>query len=99
MRTRLNELISDYRGGRFLNPAPPSGSIAPVTMDDVREIRVPVLVIIGESEVPFLQIVARGLAYYIPNARLSIIPGGGHLINLIAPVRYNEAVKQFLEGK
>ena len=99
MRTRLNELISDYRGGRFLNPAPPSGSIAPVTMDDVREIRVPVLVIIGESEVPFLQIVARGLAYYIPNARLSIIPGGGHLINLIAPVRYNEAVRQFLEGK
>jgi 3-oxoadipate enol-lactonase len=97
VRTRLNDLISEYRGGRFLNPAPPSGSIAPVTMDDVRQIRVPVLVIIGESEVPFLQIVARSLAYYVPNARLSIIPGGGHLINLIAPARYNEAVKRFLE--
>ena len=96
-RSRLRTLLNDYRGGRFLNPVQPSGPVAPVTMEEVRQVRVPTLVIIGESEVPFLQIVARALAYYIPGARLSVIPGGGHMINLIEPGRYNAVVKRFLE--
>jgi pimeloyl-ACP methyl ester carboxylesterase len=57
---------------------------------------VPTLVIIGESEVPFIQLVAHALAYYIPDARLSVIPGGGHMINLIEPSRYNAVVEGFL---
>jgi 3-oxoadipate enol-lactonase len=96
-RARLEKLINAYRGGRF-DPVQPSGPIPGVTMDDVRGIRVPALVIIGESETPFLQLVSRALAYYIPDARLSVIRGGGHMINLIEPTRYNAAVTGFLEG-
>ncbi len=96
-RSRLRTLLNDYRGGRFLNAVQPSGPVAPVTMEEVRQVRVPTLVIIGESEVPFLQIVARALAYYIPGARLSVIPGGGHMINLIEPGRYNAVIRRFLE--
>ena len=97
-RARLTELLAGYRGGRFLSPTPPSGPVASVTMDDLPRIVVPTLVLAGDSEVPFLQIVARALAYYIPNARLAFVSGGGHMVNLIEPDRYNAAILEFLAG-
>ena len=95
-RARLDALIAAYRGGRFLNPASPSGPIAPATMDDLSRITAPTLVVLGESDVPYVQIVARALAYYVPNARFETIPGGGHMVNLIAPDRYNASVLRFI---
>jgi len=95
-RTSLDEMLAAYRGGRFLSPKPPSGPVAPITMDDLRRISAPTLVLSGEREVPFLQIVARALAYYIPNARLVVVPGGGHMVNMIEPDRYNSAILKFL---
>lgn len=95
-RASLDEILAAYRGGRFLSPVPPSGPVAPITMDDLRRIGVPTLVLSGEREVPFLQIVARALAYYIPSARLVVVQGGGHMVNMIEPDRYNTAVLNFL---
>ena len=97
-KARLTELLAAYRGGRFLSPASPSGAVAAITMDDVPRIRVRTLVLVGEKEVPFLQIVARALAYYLPDARLVTVPGGGHMVNLIEPDRYNTALLDFLTG-
>jgi pimeloyl-ACP methyl ester carboxylesterase len=97
-RARLDALLAAYRGGRFLSPAPPSGPVAAVTMDELPRIGVPTLVVSGEGEVPFLQIVARALAYYMPNARLAVVPGGGHLVSLTAPDRYNATILAFLTG-
>ncbi len=94
--TRVTELLAEYRGGRFLNPKPASGPGRAVTMDDLQRISVPSLVLVGENEVPFLQIVARALAYYIPNTRLDVVPGGGHMVNLIEPSRYNATIVKFL---
>jgi 3-oxoadipate enol-lactonase len=95
-RARLAELLAAYRGGRIMSPTPPSGPVAPATMADLPRIGVPTLVVIGEREVPFLQIVAHSLAYYIPNARLAVVPGGGHMVNLIEPDAYNAAILEFL---
>jgi pimeloyl-ACP methyl ester carboxylesterase len=67
-------------------------------MSDLSRISVPTLVVMGESEVPFLQIVGRALAYYIRGARLAIVPGGGHMVNLIEPDRYNSAILDFLSA-
>jgi len=97
-QARLTELLAAYRGGRFLSPASPSGAVAAITMDDLPRIRVRTLVLVGEKEVPFLQIVARAFAYYLPDARLATVPGGGHMINLIEPDRYNTALLDFLTG-
>jgi len=96
IRARLAELLASYAGGRILDPAPPSGPVGPFTMQDLSLVGVPTLVLIGESEVPYLQIVARGIASYIPNARLMVVPGGGHVVNLIEPEAYNAAVLEFL---
>jgi pimeloyl-ACP methyl ester carboxylesterase len=95
-RARRDELLAEYRGSRFLQTQSPSGPARPFSMNDLPEIRVATLVLVGTREVPFLQIVARVLAYYIPTARLEVVPGGGHLINLIEPARYNAALISFL---
>lgn len=96
VQARLAELLVSYPGGRILQPLPPSGPVASLTMEDLPLIDVPTLVLIGESEVPYLIIVAHVLAYYIPNARLAVVPGGGHMVNLIAPDAYNAKVLEFL---
>jgi pimeloyl-ACP methyl ester carboxylesterase len=95
-RRRVDALLAEYHGTRFLKPVQPSGPVPAITMDDLSRINVPTLVLIGDREVPYLQIVARALAYTIPNARLTIVPGGGHMINVIEPARYNAAVLDFL---
>ena len=92
------ELLAAYRGGRFLSPTPPSGPIAANTMDDLPRIAVPTLFLIGDKDVPFFQIVARALAYYVPKARLAVVAGGGHMVNLIEPDRYNATITGFLAG-
>ena len=82
----------------MFGPVPPSGPVRPIAMDDLARIRVPTLVLNGDGEIPFLQIVARALAYYLPDARLAVVPGGGHLVNLVEPERYDAAVLAFLAG-
>jgi 3-oxoadipate enol-lactonase len=94
----LAELLMAYRGERFLNPATPSGPIGPATMKDLPYLFLPTLVVIGDTEIPYLQIVARVFAYYLPNAQLAFVPGGGHMINVIEPERYNATILQFLEN-
>lgn len=96
VRERLAELLASYAGGRILSPPSPSGPVSPLSMEDLLLIGAPTLVLIGETEVPYLQIVAHALAYYIPNARLMVVPGGGHLVNLIDPEAYNATVLEFL---
>jgi len=97
-RAHLAELLAAYRGGRLLSQVRPSGPDAAISMDDLPELAVPTLVLIGDSEVPFLQIVSRALAYYIRNAQLVVVPGGGHLVNLVEPERYNLVVLTFLSN-
>jgi 3-oxoadipate enol-lactonase len=95
---KRDAILATYRGGRLLRPVEPSGPIKPANFDDFPKIEAPTLVIVGEKEVPFLQMTARVLSYYIPKARLEIVPGGGHMVNLIEPDRYNAAVLKFLDG-
>jgi pimeloyl-ACP methyl ester carboxylesterase len=95
-KRRLDVMLAGYRGARFLHPAQPSGPGAPSAFEDLPRITVPTLVITSDGEVPFLQLVARTYAYYIPNARFEVIPGGGHMVNLIEPDRFNGIVMRFL---
>ena len=95
---RLDIVLAGYRGARFLNPSQPSGPVAPSAFEDLPRITVPTLVITSERDVPFLQLVARTYAYYIPNARFEVIPGGGHMVNLIEPERFDAIVSRFLDS-
>jgi 3-oxoadipate enol-lactonase len=59
-------------------------------------IEVPVLVMVGEQDGPAPPDVSAGMAGAIPNARLEVLPGAGHLSNLEAPDAFNQALESFL---
>jgi pimeloyl-ACP methyl ester carboxylesterase len=63
--------------------------------DRLDQVKIPTLVLIGERDV-FQREQADLLARRIPNARLVVIAGGGHLLNLTSPAAFESAVRDFL---
>lgn len=58
-------------------------------------IAVPTLLLWGEADVRSPLRVAREFLALIPDARLVVLPGAGHVSNLEAPERFNQAVRAF----
>lgn len=63
--------------------------------DQLRRLRVPVQLIVGERDDPCLK-VHRFMADAIAGAEPVLIPGVGHLTNLEDPTTFNDAVERFL---
>ncbi|MBX3349226.1 MAG: alpha/beta fold hydrolase [Nitrospira sp.] len=59
------------------------------------QILCPVQIIVGELDLPTPPADARLMAERIPDARLAVIPGVGHLSNLEQPELFNEAIRSF----
>ena len=57
----------------------------------------PTLVVCGEEDVLTPPEIHREMAENIPNARLELIPGCGHLTSLEAPERLNDLMLEWLE--
>lgn len=53
------------------------------------------LILCGDQDAPCLQ-PSLYLARQLPNARLSIFPGSGHVLNLEEPALFNQALKDFM---
>jgi pimeloyl-ACP methyl ester carboxylesterase len=97
--TRLaRELWEDYTGDDLLHPRPPSGATERPTMDRLAEVEAPTLVLTGEWEMPYVQVVAEALAYGIPGAERAVVRGGGHAVHLQEPERFTAEVVRFLRG-
>ena len=63
--------------------------------DLLPRIAVPTLLIWGELDARSPLRIARQFERTIPDAKLVIIPGCGHVSNLECPDRFNEAVRKF----
>ncbi|MFO0701349.1 MAG: alpha/beta fold hydrolase [Nitrospira sp.] len=61
----------------------------------LQQIICPAQIIVGELDVPTPPSDARLMTDRIPNARLAVIPGAGHLSNLEQPKLFNEAIRSF----
>jgi pimeloyl-ACP methyl ester carboxylesterase len=70
------------------------GASEPVT-DRLGEIRCPTLVLVGETDVPFLE-PSRVMHERIPGATLAVIPGGGHSPQIEAPEAWHAAIAAHL---
>lgn len=64
---------------------------------DLPSIRLPVLVLVGEHDRLTPPDIARSMASELPEARLQIIPGAGHVSSLENPEAFNEALAAFLK--
>ena len=61
----------------------------------LQRISCPTQIIVGELDVPTPPADARLMSEKIPNARLAVIPGAGHLSNLEQPELFNESIRSF----
>lgn len=65
--------------------------------DRLRGLDVPALIVAGGEDEPSLN-ASRLLAESMPLARLEVIEGAGHVVNLAAPVKFNHLLVEFLES-
>jgi pimeloyl-ACP methyl ester carboxylesterase len=63
--------------------------------DLLRGIAAPVLLIWGDEDARSPLSVARQFEQAIPDAKLVVIPGAGHVSNLERPNEFNDAVREF----
>jgi pimeloyl-ACP methyl ester carboxylesterase len=66
-------------------------------MERIEQVDVPALVVVGEQDDPFRK-ASEVMAAKIPDARLVVIPGAGHVANLDQPEAFNRAMLDFLAG-
>ena len=67
----------------------------PDRLDDLRTLPMPTLVLVGEQDGPF-RAPSEAMAAAIPDARLVVIPGGGHSPQFEAPDAWFDGVSSFL---
>lgn len=91
--TALKESFERYSGWHFANPF--HLPVAPIS-DRLKEITAPTLVLVGERDIEDFVNISGFLAENIPNARLEVIQGAGHMANLEAPAEVNRILKDFL---
>jgi 3-oxoadipate enol-lactonase len=60
------------------------------------EIRVPALVLVGDEDLVTPPDLSKELADLIPNARMQVMSGAGHLGNIEKPADFNATLDQFL---
>jgi 3-oxoadipate enol-lactonase len=71
--------------------------LSPPAIGRLEEITCPVLVIVGDRDLPHILDIARLIEANVEKAIKVIIPGAGHLVNLDAPAAFNEAAAAFVK--
>ena len=72
--------------------------LRPPTNGRLEQVRVPTLVIVGEHDV-YQRDHAELIAARVPGARLVVVPGGTHIVNLSSPKEFEAAVRAFLSRR
>ena len=66
-------------------------------IEHLEDVKAPMLVLVGERDLAASREQAELLSRRVSGARLVVIPGGGHLLNLTSPEAFKAATSQFLE--
>ena len=92
-RSCLDQLLAGYQGRDLMAPEPaPLASIA----GRLEDVFAPALVVTGEHDTRWRQLVGDALAYGLPHARRAVVAGGEHLCNLTHPEIFNALVEAFV---
>lgn len=67
-------------------------------VSDLPNIAVPTLLVYGGDDRLYPPEIGRGMAEQIPGARLEVIAGAGHLVNIEEPEQFNAIVVEFLKN-
>ena len=72
--------------------------LQPPTYGRLDQVKVPTLVIVGENDI-YQRDHADVIAATVPGARLVVVPGGTHIVNLSSPKEFEAAVRAFLSSR
>lgn len=94
---RLRALVLDnaHLWGIASNPERP---LDPPALGRLGEIRVPLLAVVGERDLPGSHAAADTLAARVPGARKVVVSGAGHMVNFAAPDAFGTLLLEFLGG-
>jgi pimeloyl-ACP methyl ester carboxylesterase len=92
---RLAEIVTEYRGYRWLQDDP-IVAIDPPAAQLLGRITAPTLAIVGEHDLADFHSIAGYVAEHAPNARKVVVPGAGHMANMEAPEQVNRLILEFL---
>lgn len=96
-RTRLDRMIvEDHQYGHARPDAPPRALTEPPAATRLTEISVPTLIVVGDREMPALAEKGEYVARTIPGARLAVVPGAGHFVNIEQPEAYTRILLEWL---
>jgi pimeloyl-ACP methyl ester carboxylesterase len=70
--------------------------IDPPAIDRLDELDVPMLLVVGELDMPGIHEIANMIVEANPNAEMAIIPDVAHMVNMEAPERFNELLLEYL---
>jgi 3-oxoadipate enol-lactonase len=86
-----------YEQIRALNPPRHEASVPGPTAEEVRALRTPTLLIVGEHDVIAPPAIMKMFQSYIPHARLAEVAGAGHSVYFEKPEAFNRTVVEFLK--
>lgn len=91
----LNTMIEDYSGWHWLNEDPQKSN--PIgTIEMMRSIKTPTLIVAGEYSHPVLKDLVFAQSQYIPNSKLVTIGKSNHMLNIENPDQFNKELESFL---
>jgi pimeloyl-ACP methyl ester carboxylesterase len=93
-RSCLDLLLTDYQGRDLLTPQ--SAPLAS-TAGRLEDVYAPALIVTGERDTKWRQLVGDALAYGLPHGRRAVVVGGEHLCNLSHPEDYNALIESFAD--
>jgi len=92
----LAAMVGGYPGQHWIGHDP-HRQTGPRPIDALEQLVMPVLVAIGERDVPGFREMAAVLARRIPGAQYHVIADAGHMINMERPAVVNELLARFLD--
>jgi 3-oxoadipate enol-lactonase len=96
----VRQRIYEMQYHAFTVPIPGEAELLPLeppAISRLAEIHVPTLLIVGEYDIPDKHELVGQLAVEIPRAKLIVIPGAAHIVNMEQPVEFNRVVLDFLK--
>jgi pimeloyl-ACP methyl ester carboxylesterase len=68
----------------------------PAANDLLPQVEIPTLIIVGDRDVEDVRAISERLSEGLPDSRMILLPGVGHMLNLEAPQEFDAAVLAFL---
>lgn len=98
MRKLVYEMNRKALGYEVMNLGKRLPNTETLAFDRLADIKIPVLVIVGAQDTPFIQGAADYMAEHIPSAKKVKMEDAAHLPNLDRPEEFQRIVSDFLKG-